>query len=191
MKMAGEAKNLLLAGVPRSGKTMAARCIAGSLKLSHIPLDALVTAFQDNFPQHGIVHHNLTLEEICRNFLPFLTSLLKEMNYEGTYFCADSYHVSPEGANRLRNELGVRPIFLGYPFSTIEQKFAEIRSNAQKDDWTSQVPDDQLRKLIGKFISESILLKSSCDKFGIPFFDTGSDFNGALETVVRCAITNR
>ena len=183
--MTKQLKNILLAGVPRSGKTILARKISQTLSLSHLPLDPIVTSFEAHFPQHGIVHHNLKLEAICSNFLPFLTTLLTEMNQEGTYFCADSYHVLPDGALKLKDSLEVRTIFLGYPSISADQKLKQIIECAEEGDWTRGLPVEHLRSLVERFIEESRIMQNECGRLGIPFIDTGEDFTAVLDSTFQ------
>lgn len=167
---------------------MVARRISSVLGLSHVPLDPVVTAFQEHFPEHGIVHHNLNLKVICKNFLPFLTTMLKELNVEGTFFCADSYHVLPDGAAQLSKNLPLKTIFLGYPNLSVEQKLADIRRFTAANDWAAELPDSQMRTLISKFIDESNFIQAECARLHLPFVDTGTEFNTALEAICAIAV---
>lgn len=162
-----------------------ARQVAQKLGLSHIPLDAIVSAFQDNFPEHGIVHHELELAAICSNFLPFLTSFLEELEFEGTSFCVDSYHILPDGAAKLKSQLGIVPIFFGYPDVSWERKLADIRAYPEKNDWTAEFDDEHMRPLVERFIDQSRYIQSECARLELPFVDSGPAFLTSLDDAVK------
>jgi hypothetical protein len=178
-------RNFVIGGVPRSGKTTVSRRLSKELGISHLPLDALISAFEVHFPEHGIMHQKLTLEEISRNFLPFASTYFEEMEFEGTSFCADSYHILPAGAVTLASVPKSNIIYLGYPRASVRQKLADIRNYAEKDDWTADFGNSEMEPLVQRFIDQSKFIEAECKKHGIPFVDTSTDFEVSLESAFQ------
>ena len=62
--MNNEKKHIIIAGVPRAGKTTLCSYLANSLKYQHLTMDAIVIALEKAFPQTGVKHTD------CWEFLP-------------------------------------------------------------------------------------------------------------------------
>lgn len=175
-----EPRKILIGGAARSGKTKLARALGKELHCPHLPLDALVSAFEKHFPETGIVHEQLEWSRICANFLPFLSSFLDELKFSEIPYVFDTYHITPEGAAMLRKTQGVTVLFLGFPNIEEQLKLKCIREFKEAHDWTDQKADQSMLELIQKFKLESQVIQAECEKFNIPFFDSGIDFDGAL-----------
>jgi hypothetical protein len=83
----------------------------------------------------------------------------------------------------------VRACFLGYPDAVIETKAAQVAQHVGlPNDWLNRTgPDNVARYLeISRFLSRR--LREDCGAVGIPFFDTGADFHGAMASAERALI---
>ena len=151
-------------------------------------MDALITAFQKHFPQTGIGHEPFEWKVICANFLPFLTSFLTELGFEGTSFVCDTYHITPDAAAELRRSQGITPVFLGFPRIDEIAKLQCIRTFRDAHEWTDKKSDIEMLALVRKFKIESCEIQDACVRLNIPFFDSGADFDLALSEAFNLLI---
>ena len=176
-------KNIIIGGAARSGKTILCQHLNKELGYSHIPTDALVGAFGDVFTEHGIMHVGLPHNEICTNFETYLHKFLVYMDYINVPFVLDSYHILPEFIVRHGWHEHCAVAFLGFPDISVEEKIAACRIHKNAKDWTEEVSDEELRNNMSEFIDVSRKLRDECVKYNLPFYNTGADFNAALEDV--------
>lgn len=176
-------KNVIIAGVPRSGKSLLAHRLRERLHYSHFPLDAIVSTFGKVFPEHGISHYEKDHVKMCNSFKPFLFELLRHLEYEDINFIADTYHIKPADLPDFPSLKKYKIIFLGYPSVSAQDKCVGIRRYARAGDWTNELSDKQLESLVQCYIEESKLLQESCEKTDIRFVDTSRDLTGILDKI--------
>lgn len=174
-------KNIIIAGVPRSGKSTLAKRLCAAQMASYFPMDSVVSTFGRLFPETGITHYDASHERACRAFKPFFCEFLKHLDYEDFEFVADVYHLLPDGAvsEGLTERYAV--LFLGYPSADCAEKCSRIRADARENDWTTSLNDPKLEEVVHRFIEESLGLKAACERLGIRFVDTGNRFTERLE----------
>lgn len=49
-------KHIIIAGVPRAGKTTLCSYLANSLKYQHLAMDSIVMGLESAFPKTGVIH---------------------------------------------------------------------------------------------------------------------------------------
>ncbi|MFH0803162.1 MAG: hypothetical protein V2A78_12370 [bacterium] len=176
-------KNVLIAGVSRSGKSLLAHRLSERLHYSHFPLDAIVSTFGKVFPEHGISHYEKDQVKMCNSFKPFLFELLRHLEYEDINFIADTYHIKPADFLDFPSLKKYKVVFLGYPSVFAQDKCIGIRSYARAGDWTNELSDKQLESLVQRYVEESKLLQESCEKTDFRFADTSEDFTDILDKI--------
>jgi hypothetical protein len=176
-------KNIIIAGVPRSGKTILAKCMNEEHGFSIYSADAIVSTFGKIIPEHGISHFENDHGKACEAFHDFLRELLHQLEYEDIPFIFESYHVMPHSLVDLTDAYSI--VFMGYPSVVPAEKCDDIRRHARPKDWTQDLSDDQLCELIQRFIDESKILDTACSKLDIPFIDTGAEFEHAVRSAAE------
>ena len=172
-------QSVILAGVARSGKTTVAERLHRTLGLSLIPVDLLISSFEDNFPELGILSgqhlHNETSHNVF-NFLHRYIHLHEEwQNYQ---FIMDTTHLLPQQVAEHGLDKKYRVAFLGYPNISVDEKLSQIRLHRTlQADWTQDETDDQLRPIIRQMIALGQTLQTDCARYNLTFFDTSQDFD--------------
>jgi hypothetical protein len=170
--------HLIVAGVPRAGKSVLAEGLARARGLSRLPADSLVSALRDAWPELGVDHledHDLA----CARFKPFLRSWLGHVVYEDTPCVVDLYHLRPADVAEVAPPPWIT-LYLGYPRVDPAAKLRSIRGHAGPGDWTEALDDAALLALVERCVGESRRLEADCAELGLPFFDTGGDFEAAV-----------
>jgi len=84
---------------------------------------------------------------------------------------------------------GVRACFLGYPDMPLDDKLAFVVAAAgQPNDWLNRMGEAYVRTYVAGCIGFSRDLRQECQAVGLPFFDSGADFEGALAAAERSLV---
>lgn len=170
-------KNIYLVGPSRCGKTSMSTVLQEKYRYTHIIMDAVVETMSEVFPKLGIKHGNLDSEE----FRSFLSSYSKNLFKYTKHNVIDLEVLEPNFAKSMINEDESTAIYMGYPSITPEEKMKQIRTYDSEFDWTKNLSDEELIKLLTTHIETSKSLKEKAIKNGFEFIDTS--FNRE-ETIV-------
>lgn len=167
-------KHIIIAGVPRAGKTTLCSYLANSLKYQHLAMDAIVIGLQEAFPETGIIHTDcwdfISTSKRCSNFIKEISS---NSNYDKLPYrlAFDMYHITPQDYNENIDKKCCDIYFLGYPNISLKEKFEQIRRFDTIYDWTSKRDDEIVKKHIKDYIEISKWLQDECQKYKLPFID--------------------
>ena len=68
-----------------------------------------------------------------------------------------------------------------------EAKAALVYAHAGlPNDWLNRMGPDYVARYLNQCQHLSVKLRDDCARLGLAFFDTGADFNGALDAAERC-----
>lgn len=175
-------KNIIIGGVPRSGKSILSKQLCSALDMAYFPLDSLVSTFGRVFPQLEISHTNTSDHlAVCNRLWLFICEWIRHLVYEDLSFIIDGYHIQPENVFNDINPQGFSILFLGYPEAQPAQKAAEIRQHARQGDWTEMLDEQSLLALVERYIQESRHLQAECRRYGYPFVNISHKFLKTLD----------
>ncbi len=190
---------ILVAGVPRSGKSTLARMIARELGMSYFPVDALVSSLGTLHPELGLTHLTSNPSEVSRILSPMLVELHSHLSYERAATVLDAYQCFPLDLHSAARANGIpitseaaegagdalRVIYVGYPRALPDEKVARIRRHARTGDWNEELDDASLTRIVERYITESRAIAEQCAALSWEFVDTGDDFEGAVRATVE------
>jgi len=194
-------KNVIILGVPRSGKTTLAKSVLGLFSADKKPVaflsaDSIIGGLTDVQKSNvfwGIfirpMRHifprlnSYTKATRIKTMLSFVTRFIRETGdivpvvYEGAY-------IMPDKAIRLFNNKKCLIVVIGYPNTTIAAKMQEIRKFDKKTPYQSR-SDKQLETLVAHNINLSKQMQIQAEKLGFMFIDTSSDYHGAIDAAAQ------
>jgi hypothetical protein len=179
-------KQIIVMGVPTSGKSTFTREVARKLGVSRMEIDPIIEAFETVFPEHGITHNANTLashSQVCENFKPFLFRMIDGMTDDD--FIIEGFRMPIEDIHQRYGK--THQIFcFGYPSATLEEKFVDCRK-FDTGNWTNELSDEELKDVLAFLLEQTKIEKQTCEKLGITFFDTSKSYlqviQSALESV--------
>lgn len=188
MKIKGHnMKNIIIGGTVRSGKSTLANKIAKKFNYSLCESDTIVNAFDEVFPELGIVHNKP--ESAREKYKPFLFEILNGFYRSLKYL--EIVTIFP-GAQFLPRHIAEYPkldkyivIFLGINDCTPEELVKKFRKWDKPSDWTFKESDEKLLKHAEKIINESIKLEIECKKYGFYYFNTFHDREKTFDEVLK------
>lgn len=190
--------HFMIGGPPRSGKSTLASLLHDQVGGMIVRADTLMTAFTSTAAETGL--STSSAEPFDSAFLSlvvcrYVRSLSRR---EGVPVIVEGIGLTPDSVDRgLLRQARFRPVFLGYPYISVEEKTDQIRRHAQTDPscWSHGVSDLRLREITAAAIRDSLETRLKCFRAGLPFFDTGKDFEATLaaarERLLRQANDNR
>lgn len=173
----------IVTGVSTAGKSRFAsglvqRWAVEHASVEHIGVDSIIEAFEDVMPELGITHRAEGLEEhleVCRRFGPFAARMAQGLRT--TNFVLEGFRLPLE--YMVEQCPWARFAVFGFPRATAEERLALCRLH-DTDNWTNDMSDEDLLPWLRFFVEESLRLEDICGSLGVPFYDTGSDDDGAL-----------
>lgn len=136
-----EQKHIIIAGVPRAGKTTLCSYLAKSLKYQHLAMDTIIMGIEVAFPQTGVKHTDRwDFLSTDKKWIKFIGKITSTSNYDKLPYrlAFDMYHITPQEYVENIDINCCDILFLGYPNISIDEKFNQIREFDSKYDWTSR-----------------------------------------------------
>lgn len=162
-------KNILVIGVARSGKSRFSKKFDN---YNHIPMDYITSSLKHNFKETNITSNVIIDKDSSKKLSLLLSHVINIMNDTDELFLIDSAHLYPEDIYPYIDTNKWDIYCLGYPNTTVEDKFNEIRKYDTDKDWTHKRNDEELKDIISKLIDISKEMKESCERLNINFIDT-------------------
>lgn len=173
-------KNIIIAGSSRSGKSTLAKRIARNLQMSYLPMDSIVSTLETLYPQVGIAHRDDN-RDMSGQIARFLQEWIQHLAYEEIPYVLDLYQVYPADLKTLDPTGSHAVAYLGYASLSPEEKLPDIRQYARPIDWTNQVDDQEMTRILDLFIQEGRRMRQQCVEENIAYFDTGAKFHETLD----------
>ncbi len=185
--MQGNAKNIIILGCQRSGKTTLAKMLASESNYTLFSADSLIYAFDRNIPNNTI---NSKVAIVDKSYL--LTHFIEDYflsftrNYKSQKFLIDSCQLLPKDVMNSKLLSRSTIICLGYPDATVDELFLRIREvDKNSNAYTESLSDSELVKSIQSWIKYSKMLQYDCKKLEIPFYSTNIDRDNVLENLAK------
>lgn len=178
-------KQFIVCGASTGGKSTFSHELVKLHHVQHIQIDPIIEGFEDVFPLLGITHNANTHErhlDVCQRFKPFLFRMIDGLSTDD--FVIEGFRMPVLDLHKKYGNTHKILVF-GYPKTTPQEKLRICR-RYDTDNWTNDLPDNELLGIFEFLINESRFLQEACAELGVPFFDTGEDYHGqiirALET---------
>ncbi len=173
----------LIGGAARAGKTILARRICAGRGAAHISIDTVIARLATTMPELGLEIRDPARKR-AEIVWPVLRAIAENSSRASTEFLLEGDALLPsQAASVIQARPGaVKACFIGYAHANPETKLREIRRYAAgRDDWTHELGDAALLKLIGELRTFSGYLRSECGRHGVAYFDASDRFAIALQ----------
>ena len=184
--------NLIIAGVPRAGKSMLSHMISKRAGFQHVSMDAIIAGFEKCFPETGVsTYQGLssmeTLKVISGKMAPFVRAMLESGEYDEYEpgMVLDMYQLLPEDYARYIRGANCGIIYLITSDVTPEERFLIQKRYDTEKDYTFHKPDTELREGAEYIVEQSLLMKAQCEQYGIPYYETARDREQVFRRILR------
>lgn len=188
-------KHIIIAGVPRSGKTTACSILASSSKYQHICMDAIVGSFEKVFPQLGITTYtenpDTMVQDMSKKVVPFLNSLVTANNYDKLNYklIIDVLELVPSDFYYHIDKNFADIYFFATPDLTPEENFERIRKFDTDEDYTYYISDEDLMERCIRFSNISKYLQKECEKYNLPLINTSYNREEVIDNFIKSIST--
>lgn len=150
-------------------------------------LDWLVMGFTNGMPECGI-HDRLFPDKIAEKIWSFLKAMCESVLSSDIDYVIEGEAILPELVRELLDKYPdkIRICFVGYTDIDKDAKLRDIRTYSDgNDDWLINESDDRICNHIDNMVTHSRMIKDGCEKYDMCYFDTSTDFMGAVEEAAK------
>lgn len=179
----------ILGGTSRSGKSIISRRFVTERQIPFFCIDFLTTSLQE-IPTLNI-KHGLPFLEKAEKLWPLIKPMLIHLLKEEPQYLIEGDGLLPNQIVELLSEFpnDIKTCFVGFSEIDPQEKLKQVRKfGGNMDDWTKNIPDEELIKHIKAMVEFSKYLKSECTKYGISYFESSNNFPEYLEKVFQYLI---
>ena len=174
--------SIIIAGVPRAGKTTLSRLLSKKFGYQHISMDSVIAGFEKCFPETGVnTYQGLssmdTLRVISSKMAPFVRAMLDQSGYgtDEPGVVLDMYQLLPEDYDSCIRGSGCEIAYLITSDVTPEERFLIQKRYDTERDYTFYKSDEELREGAEYIVEQSLLMKEQCLKYGLKYYETALD----------------
>ncbi len=189
-------KHLIIAGVPRSGKSTLSRRVAKALGWQHVSMDAIIAGFERCFPETGIdtglsVNKNKSSMEILQiisgRIAPFLRAMTdpEEYDRQNGPMVIDMYQLLPEDYVKYLDPEACGILYLLTGDVTVEERFRIQKEFDTPEDYTYELSDEERLEGCGYLVEQSGLMREQCERLGLPYFETARDRESVFTEILE------
>ena len=184
--------NIIIAGVPRAGKSTVSHLLSSGYGYQHISMDSIIAGFEKCFPETGVnTYQGLssmdTLRLISRKMAPFVRAMLESGEYDEFEpgMVLDMYQLLPEDYDRYIRGANCEIAYFITSDVTPEERFLIQKKYDTEKDYTFGRPDAELRKGAEYIVEQSILIREQCEKYGLRYYETAREREKAIRRFLQ------
>ena len=184
--------NLIIAGVPRAGKSTISHRLAKQYGYQHVSMDSIIAGFEKCFPETGVnTYQGLssmeTLRVISGKMAPFVRAMLESGEYDEFEpgMALDLYQLLPEDYDRFIRGANCEAVWFITSDVTPEERFRIQKQYDTEKDYTFYKSDEELREGAVSIVEQSVLIREQCERLGLPYYETAHDRERVFERFLR------
>ena len=174
--------NIIIAGVPRAGKSTVSHLLSKKYGYQHISMDSIIAGFEKCFPETGVnTYKGLssleTLRVIIGKMAPFVRAMLDSCEYDEFEpgMVLDMYQLLPEDYDKhIRGANCEIAYFITSDVSPEERFLIQKKYDTEKD-YSFYKSDEELREGAECIVEQSIIMRKQCEQLGLKYYETATE----------------
>ena len=174
--------NIIIAGVPRAGKSTVSHLLSKKYGYQHISMDSIIAGFEKRFPETGVnTYQGLssleTLRVISGKMAPFVRAMLDSSEYDEFEpgMVLDMYQLLPEDYDKhIRGANCEIAYFITSDVSPEERFLIQKKYDTEKD-YSFYKSDEELREGAECIVEQSIIMRKQCEQLGLKYYETATE----------------
>lgn len=184
--------NIIISGVPRAGKSTISHILSKEYGFQHVSMDSIIAGFEKCFPDTGVnTYQGLssldTLRVISSKMAPFVRAMLDSGEYDEFEpgMVLDMYQLLPEDYDKYIHGANCEIVYFITSDVTSEERFLIQKNYDTEKDYTFYKSDEELREGAEYIVEQSLLMKSQCEKYGLPYYETAREREQVFQRFLR------
>ena len=185
-------KHMIIAGVPRAGKSTVSQMIAKKFGYQHISMDSIIAGFEKAFPQVGIdTDADTEVKENVQCISAKIALFLRAMMDSGEYdecdygMVIDVFQLLPEDYRKYIDSSVCEIYYFITSDVTAEERFELLKQYDTPKDYTYFKPEEENRRECAEIVEISKYYKEQCEKYQLPYYETAQNREKVLEEFIK------
>ena len=184
--------NIIIAGVPRAGKSTVSHLLSKKYGFQHISMDSIIAGFEKCFPETGVnTYQGLssleTLRVISGKMAPFVRAMLDSSEYDEFEpgMVLDMYQLLPEDYDKhIRGANCEIAYFITSDVSPEERFLIQKKYDTEKD-YSFYKSDEELREGAECIVEQSIIMRKQCEQLGLKSYETAREREKSIQRFIE------
>ncbi len=181
-------KYIIIAGVPRAGKSTISQRIAKQMGYQHISMDSIIAGIENVFPETGVntdaaAEPRKNLEFISSKVAPFIRAMMDSGEYDECDYgvVIDVYQLLPKDyVQFLKSDRCEIYYFLSSDVTATE-RFEILKKFDTPKDYTYYHSEEENKKDCEGIVNISHFMKEQCVSCDLPYFETSHNRETVLD----------
>jgi len=185
-------KNIIVAGVPRAGKSTITHMISKKYGYQHISMDSIIAGFERAFPELGInTYADMSsfdiLCSISGKIAPFINAMMESGEYDefDRGMVLNIWQLLPDDYEKHINSNFCDIYYFVTADVSGEERFSLLKKYDTENDYTYHKPDEELREGCILIVEQSKFIKEQCIKYNLPCYEMSKDRNKIIEQFIE------
>lgn len=181
-------KHIIIAGVPRAGKSTVSRMVTKRFGYQHISMDSIIAGFEHCFPETGVntyapMSSMEILKTISGRMAPFIRAMMDSGEYDEQDYgmCIDMYQLLPKDYVNNIDPAKCAVYYFITSDVTPEERFKIQKQYDTPRDYSYYLSDEERMEGCHYLVEQSKLMRAQCEKYGLPCFETAREREKVLE----------
>lgn len=193
--------NIIIAGVPRAGKSTISHRISKELGYQHVSMDSIIAGIETVFPELGIKwwpSSSIESESMKRLFCSSekIALFIKAMLESGEYdefepgMVVDVYQLLPEHYMKYLDGMNCNIYYFLTSDVSVEERFDIHRTYDTEKHYSYDFTDEEMLSHCAFVIERSRFFKEQCIKYSVPYYETARDREKVFDQFINSIATN-
>ena len=190
-------KYIIIAGVPRAGKSTVSQRIAKQMGYQHISMDSILAGIEKVFPETKIdtdasVELQKNIEFISSKVALFIRAMMDSGEYDECDYgvVIDVYQLLPRDYVQFIQNDNCEIYYFLTSDVTPEERFEILKEYDTPRDYTYYHSDEENRKDCEDIVNISCFMKEQCVLYGVPYYETSHNREAVLEAFILRLLKN-
>ncbi len=184
-------KHIIIAGVPRSGKSTISQRISGYWEYQHISMDSIIAGIERVFPETGINSNaDIDLWENIQYISSKMALFIQAMIASGEYnecdygMVIDIFQILPQHYIQYIDSSICDIYYFGTSEVTPEKRYELLKKYDTPKDYTYYKSEEENRKNCANIVKISKMLKEQCEIYKLPYYDTSYNREQVFKSIL-------
>ncbi|MCM1127519.1 MAG: AAA family ATPase [Lachnospiraceae bacterium] len=183
-------KHIIIAGVPRSGKSTISQKISSNLGYQHISMDSIIAGIERVFPETGINSDADTdlwenIKYISSKMALFIQAMIDSGEYNECDYgmVIDIFQLLPQHYIQYIDSSVCEIYYFGTSEVTSEERYELLKKYDTPKDYTYYKSEEENREDCASIVAISRNLKEQCRIYHLPYYDTSYNREQVFESI--------